>query len=232
MLLPCLRALSLARALRRKSSAANREPPSSSCTRRPLSEGSCLSRSCLRLGLVRVSGLRPPRLHRRSLQLPLPNRRPAFNAAGSLPSDFPPAILNAVPPAQLDSPARFVRQFAPFGACRRFCRLCVSIRAAYPLSASFGFRPSGKPLLRSPLSTGRFHAAQGRQCRSPSELCIAPPCRDAYPISFESSFQRLAHTGQISALDRKLHLPARAGNVCFQFVTGLPTDGTMRLLNL
>jgi hypothetical protein len=95
---------------------------------------------------------------------------------------------------------------------------------AFPWSASFGSRPSGKPLLRSPPSTGRFHAAQGRQCRSPSELCIAPPCRDAYLISFESSFRRLAHTERFFALDQNLHLPARAGNVHFQFVTGLPTE--------
>ena len=101
---------------------------------------------------------------------------------------------------------------------------CVSIRAAFPLSASCGSGNCGKPLLLSPPSTGRFHAAQGRQCRSPTELCIAPPCRDAYLISFESSFRRLAHTERFSALDQNLHLPARAGNVHFQFVTGLPTE--------
>jgi len=150
MLLPHLRALSLARALRRRLRAANREPSSSSGTHRSLSGGSCLSRSCLCLGLVRVSGLRPPRLHRRSLQLLLPNRRRAFNSTGSLPSDFPPAFLNAVPPAQLDSPSRLLRRLAPFGACRRFCRFCVSIRAGVSVVSFLRFPPQRQAAVAFP----------------------------------------------------------------------------------
>jgi hypothetical protein len=101
-----------------------------------------------------------------------------------------------------------------------------------PLPTSCGSCRSGKPLLRSPPSTGRFRAAQGRRMPEPNRTLHRPAVLGCVPDLLRISFRRLAHTGRISVLNQNLHLPARAGNVHFQFVTGLPTDGTMRLVNL
>src|SRR6185437_1702690 len=183
-----------------------------------LSGGSCLSRSCLRLGLVRVSGLRPPRLQQRLLQLPLLSRRPAFNSAGSPPCDFPPAFLNAVPPAQLDSRPRFLRPLAPFGVHRRFRRFCVSMRANVSAANFLRFLPQRQaavafpafhwPLTRCPRETNAGAQSNfaspcrvGMRTRSPSNLL---PAACAHRANLRSQSEPSS-----SCAGRKCSLPIR-----------------------
>lgn len=64
-----------------------------------------------------------------------------------------------------------------------------------------------------------------------SNFASSCSAEDGYPILSRISFPRLAPPA-ITRVQSNLSSSCRAGNVRFQFVSGLPTDGTMRLPHL
>ena len=138
MLLPHLRALSLARALRRSLRAANREPSSSSCTHR------IPQRRKLPLAL-----------------LPAPRSRPRERPSTSAPA----SALAATPLAKPETCLQFRRESAfrlPPGLLE--CRPSGSVGFAFPASSPARPFRSLPPLL----PVLRFHSGWRFRCQLPS----------------------------------------------------------------
>lgn len=120
---------------------------------------------------------------------------------------------------------------APSSAEDRFARsikVCVSSRASVFTAAVRSSGTGGKPPMCSPRSAGCSHAAQGRQTRSQTELCIACLAGDECRYPSNPASRRLAHTTAIFRSRSNLSSILRGqGNVRFRFVTELPTGETM-----
>jgi hypothetical protein len=147
------------------------------------------------------------------------NHRHALIAACSVQSDSLPSVPYAGSPSAEDDSC-VVNRASRF----RFGRALASNFAQF------------RHLRRAACAFAAFRwtltSALGDEFQVPPDLASLCLAEDECPTSFESLLRRLAHTVANLRCLSNLHLPARAGNARFQFATWLPTDGTMRLLNL